>query len=61
MATRSSRRDEVVVERVFDEERNAEKQREAANPRETFHAHELFPVDFRRWRRAVHGEAGQAE
>ena len=41
-------RDEVVVERVFDEERDAEEQRKAADPRETFHAHELFPVDF--WR-----------
>ena len=44
---------EVVVERVFDEERDAEEQRESTDPRKTFHAHELFPVDgrlgFWRW------------
>ena len=40
-------RDEIVVERVFDEKYNAEEQCESANPRKTFHPYELFPIDFR--------------
>src|SRR5258708_35140093 len=41
------RRDQVVLERVFDEKRDAQEKREPANPREQFRAHELLPVDRR--------------
>src|SRR5206468_6075884 len=39
--------DEIVLERIFHEERHAEEKREAADPREQFRAHELLPVNRR--------------
>lgn len=38
-------RDEVVVKRVFDKERDAQEQGQAARPGKQLDAHELFPID----------------
>ena len=38
---------EIVVEGVFDEETDGEQRSQAAEPREEFRAHKLFPVDGR--------------
>src|SRR5438270_11393912 len=43
-------RDEVVLERILDQENDAEEERETAQPGDKFHAEECFPVDGRlRW------------
>ena len=41
------RRDQIVLERIFHEKRDAEEKREPADPREQFRAHELLPIDRR--------------
>src|SRR2546430_1538703 len=46
------RRNQIVLERIFDEKRHTEEKREPADPREKFCAHELLPIDWRsRWLR----------
>jgi hypothetical protein len=44
-------RDQVVLKRILDEETNAEKQGEPADPRKELHPHEHLPVDARARRR----------
>src|SRR5262245_29813526 len=39
------RRDKISFEGVFNEERHAKEQREAAYPRKQLHAEKLFPID----------------
>ena len=45
------RRNQIVVERILDEVRNAEQRRQPAHPREQLHADELLPIDLQLGRR----------
>ena len=54
----AERRDQIVLEGVFDHENDAQKKREPAEPGEQLHAHERLPIERRaagmvasRWQR----------
>ena len=49
-------RHQIVVERIFDEERDSEEQRESPGPGKTFDPHELFPVELGRGRAGRGGD-----
>ena len=43
----AERRDEIVLEGIFDQENDPEKERQPAQPGEQFHAHERLPIERR--------------